>query len=72
MSGNSESGDYIKNDEIDKLSGDNHVQEVQEVQELQRVTLSHLTNWPCSTLWALASSTNSLQVSLSIAGILSF
>jgi hypothetical protein len=31
--GNSESGDHIKSDEINKLSGDNHVQAVQELQE---------------------------------------
>jgi hypothetical protein len=31
--GNSEPGDHIKSDEINELSGDNHVQEVQELQE---------------------------------------
>jgi hypothetical protein len=31
--GNSESGDHIKSDEINKLTGDNHVQAVQELQQ---------------------------------------
>jgi hypothetical protein len=31
--GNSESGDHIISDEINKLSGDNHMHAVQELQE---------------------------------------